>query len=199
MSNLLTSKFRVSFPTVFKARAGQDGGKEKFSIAMLFPKESDLTGEDLADHQRFMSAAKTAAHAAAKEKWGDKIPKNLKTPFLDAGNYDYEGYEPGGILIRASSLQKPGVVDSKVQPIIDESEFYPGCYARATIRAFAYDAQGNRGVSFGLQNVQKLADGDPLGGRTRAEDDFSPATGAEDAGVVFGGGSETADENSIFA
>ena len=104
------------------------------------------------------------------------MPAKLRSPFLNQGDYEYEGYEDGAVLIRASSKLKPGVVDATVQPVIDESEIYPGCYARATIRAYAYDVSGNRGVAFGLQNLQKLRDGDPLGGRTRPEDDFSPVT-----------------------
>lgn len=158
-----TPKFRTSFVNVFQPRAANENAKPKYSLAMLFPEDADL------------SALKKAAQAAAKEKWGDKIPKNLKSPFLDAGDYEYDGYEPGMTLVRATSIQKPGVVDQKVEPIIEESEFYSGCYARATVRAFAYDNSGNRGVSFGLQNVQKLGDGDPLGGRTRPEDDFEAA------------------------
>jgi hypothetical protein len=180
MSNILTSKFRLSFPHLFTAVAPKGGGEAKFSLSMLFPKRDTLTGAALADYDRFIAAAREAAKAAAIEKFGAQLPKNLKSPFLDAGNHEYEGYEAGMVLLRASSKQKPGVVDAKLQAIIDESDVYPGCYARATIRAFAYDANGNRGVSFGLQNVQKMADGDPLGGRTRAEDDFSSAVAGED-------------------
>lgn len=163
--NILTPEFRVSFPCLSQARKANDQAEPKFSVSMLFAKGADL------------SALKKAAEVAVKEKWGDKIPKKLKTPFLNQGDYDLEGYEDGCILIRASSKQKPGVVDRSVQPILEESEVYPGCYARATVRPFTYDVNGNCGVSFGLQNVQKLRDGDPLGNRTRPEDDFTPVEG----------------------
>ena len=168
--NLMTPEFRVSFPALFRARKANEQAEAKFSVSMLFPKGADI------------SALKKAADAAAREKWGDKIPKKLKTPFLNQGDYDLEGYEDGAILIRTTSIQKPGVVDKNVQPIVDESEVYPGCYARATVRAFTYDVNGNAGVSFGLQNLQKLRDGEHLAGRTRAEDDFSPVSDGEMGG-----------------
>ena len=118
----------------------------------------------------------------------NKPPKNLRSPFRDQGDRELEGYVEGCVFINASSLQKPGLVDRQRQDIIDETEFYPGCYARATLRAFAYDNNGNKGVAFGLNNVQKLRDGDPLGGRTRAQDDFAddlPPDEGADSGSIF--------------
>ena len=163
---IMTPEFRVSFPAVFKARSSKsdddgDAGTPKYGITMLFAKDADL------------SKLKAAAQAAAKEKWGDKIPKNLRTPFRDQGDKGLEGYVEGAVFINATSLQKPGLVDRNREDIIDETEFYAGCYARATLRAFAYDKKGNKGVAFGLNNVQKLRDGESLSGRTRAQDDFA--------------------------
>lgn len=162
---IMTPEFRVSFPVVFKPRSATndngDAGTPKYSITMLFAKDADL------------SKLKAAAQAAAKEKWGDKIPKNLRSPFRDQGEKELEGYVEGAVFINATSLQKPGLVDRNREDIIDETEFYAGCYARATLRAFAYDKKGNRGVAFGLNNVQKLRDGESLSGRTRAQDDFA--------------------------
>lgn len=162
---IMTPEFRVSFPAVFKARSSKsdDGsdGTPKYGITMLFAKDADL------------SKLKAAAQAAAKEKWGDKIPKNLRSPFRDQGEKELEGYVEGAVFINATSLQKPGLVDRNREDIIDETEFYAGCYARATVSAFAYDKKGNRGVAFGLNNVQKLRDGESLSGRTRAQDDFA--------------------------
>ena len=170
--NVLTTEFRVSFPHVFKPQSAAEGAEPKYSLSMLFPVGTDVT------------ALKKAAADAAKEKWGDNLPKKLKSPFLDQGDYEYDGYEEGGVLIRATSKQKPGLVDAKVQAIIDESEFYPGCYARATVRAFAYDVSGNKGVSFGLQNLQKTRDGEMMGGRTRAATDFDAyGDGGDEAGA----------------
>ena len=78
----------------------------------------------------------------------------------------------GHYYFSVSSKTKPGIVDKDLDPIIDSTEVYSGCFARVSINAFPYNVQGNKGVSFGLNHVQKLADGDYLGGRSRAEDDF---------------------------
>lgn len=181
----LTPEFRVSFPYVFKPQKPlSPGGKEKFTITMLFPK-----GELLAD-------MKAKAKEVTIEKYGPdeaKWPKGIRTPFKDQGEKEYEGYEPGAICVTANSDQRPGLVDANVQDIIEERMFYPGCYARASVRAFVYETKGdnggilNRGVSFGLQNIQKTRDGDPLGGRSRATDDFEPVaeTGGASASSIF--------------
>lgn len=169
---VMTPEFRVSFPNLFKARAAAPGQDPKFSISALFPAGADL------------SELKRIASEVVKEEWGDKPPANLRSPFKDQGEKThYEGYEPGNTYITASSKRRPGVVDINVQPIIDESEFYPGCYARMTVVAFTYrptkDNPAMRpGVAFGIQNVQKTAEGEPLGGGSRPEDDFGDPSGA---------------------
>ena len=84
------------------------------------------------------------------------------------------GHEEGAIFMNLRSTQRPGVVDQNVQDILDESQFYAGCIARASINAYAYDQKGNRGVAFGLANIQKVRDGEPLGNRTKPEQDFAP-------------------------
>lgn len=177
--NVITPEFRVAFPYIFRpSRPMQEGGTPKFTITMLFAKGMDI------------SALTTTAEAALREKWGAdpaKWPKNIRSPFRDQGEKEFEGYEEGAKFIIATTLQRPGLVDAQVQDIIDESDFYPGCYARASVRAFTYDKAGNRGVAFGLQNVQKLRDGDSLGGRSRPEEDFTPAgdTPGASASSVF--------------
>lgn len=170
---VLTPKFRVSFPFVFRPQKPFAGStsEPKFSVVMLFEAGADLT------------LLKNAAAEAVMAKWGadnTKWPTNLRTPFRDQGEKKYEGYVAGSIFVTATSKQKPGLVDLNVQPIIDESQFYAGCWAIAAIRAFVYDTAGNNGVSFGLQHIQKQADGDPLGGRTKPEEHFEPVKGADD-------------------
>jgi hypothetical protein len=144
----------------------------------LFPKGADL------------SKLKAEAQRAIEEKWGkekSKWPANMRTPFRDQGERakDVEGrkvlpagYEEGAIYLNLKSSQRPSVVDQSVQDIIDEKDFYPGCWARATVRAYAYDNKGNRGVAFGLQNIQKTKDDGPLSGKPTAQDDFAPIQGA---------------------
>ena len=183
-TKVMTPKFRVSFSNVFRPGKVLEEGKEpKYGLTLLFPKGADL------------SALKAAAQEAVTDKWGTdktKWSKNLRTPFRDQGEKDFEGYEDGAIFINATSKQKPGLVDQNTQDIIDESEFYSGCYARATINAFTYDVKGNKGVAFGLNNVQKLGEGDPLGGRCKPQDDFEPveddgsANSSSDTDDMFG-------------
>lgn len=165
---IMTPKFRVSFPEVFEAKAFQ-GGTPTYSLTMLFDAEAQKTPE--------FAKMKALAKAAADARWGNKKPANLRSPFRDGTEKDLQGFGEGIIFVRASSRQRPGLVDQKVQKIIDQSEFYPGCYARATVSVYAYDNSGNRGVAFGLQNIQKLADGENFTGRTEAENDFTAVEG----------------------
>ena len=174
MPSVLTPKFRVSYPNVFKPKKNELSGKDEFNVVALFPKGADLSG------------LKAAAQKAIVEKWGPdkaKWPANLRTPFRDqaekAKDVDGKrvlppGHEEGAIFLNLKSTQKPGVVDQSVQDIIDESQFYAGCWARASVNAYAYDQKGNRGVSFGLGNIQKIAEGEPLGNRARPEAEFAP-------------------------
>jgi hypothetical protein len=181
MSNVITPKFRVSYPNVFTPKLNDLNGKNEYSLVALFKKGEDLT------------ALKKAAEACLVEKLGadkTKWPKNLKSPFRDQGEKEKDGalpagYEEGAIFLTLKSSQKPGLVDASNQDIIDPVEFYAGCYARASIRPYYYDQKGNKGIAFGLQNLQKLADGEPLGGaRVKASDEFEPVAGG-DAGGLF--------------
>jgi hypothetical protein len=176
--NIVTPKARASYAYVFRTQKPMNPQQEaKYSLVLLFEAGADL------------SALKMAAHAAVIEKWGpdkEKWPKNLRSPFRDQGEKEgTDGYVKGSIFITATSKLRPGVVDAKVQDILEEKDFYSGCYCRASVRPFAYDNAGNRGVAFGLQHVQKLADGEPLGGRTRPSDDFEPVN-APAAGATGG-------------
>lgn len=175
-----TPEFRVSFPHVFEKHSGFEGQEPKYSIVMLFPKNVKL------------SELERAATNAATEKWGPKAkwPKNFRWPFRDGDDDEksnLQGYE-GCIFVSASSKQRPQVVGNKkvdgAFPRIekDTEEFYAGCYARATLIAFAYDKAGNKGVSFSLQNVQKIRDGEQFSGRKNADDEFDDVEdGSDDA------------------
>lgn len=178
--NLKSPKARLSFPNLFQAR-GYEGQEAKYSATLIFDAAAQATPE--------FAAMKKAAGAAAKEKWGEKIPSNLRNPIRKCEEKDsYNTPEFAGcVFINVSTKQKPGVVDEKVQPIIEEGEIYGGCYVRASLSVYAYDMSGNKGVSFGLRNIQKVADGESFGGRTRAEDDFAPveAAASEDVDAMF--------------
>lgn len=170
---VLTPEFRVSYPHVFKAQAPKPGDKLKYSITMLFPKDSDLSGLKEAIKQ-----AKIAAFGA-KENW----PDDLQSPVTDGDNpkhADKEGYK-GHWVIKASSNedQKPGVVDENVEPILEQSKFYPGCYARAYVLATNWEYMGKQGIMFILDHVQKMKDGKAFGGKKPADQVFSPINAGE--------------------
>ena len=164
-TKVTTGKVRLSYAHLFEPHA-IDWNEPKYSVSVIIPKSDKET----------LQAIKEAVNEAkeqGKGKWGGKVPANVKTPLRD-GDIDREGDEAyaGCYFLNANSKNKPGVVDINVQPILDATEVYSGCYARLTLNFYAYNANGNKGIAAGLGNVQKLADGEPLGGFTRAEDDF---------------------------
>ena len=144
-----------------------NGGDPKYSVSAIVPKSDTKTVE----------AIKVAIEQAKKDsatKWGGKVPGNLKTPLRDGDieRPDDEAYK-GCYFFNANSRQAPQVVNSKVQPILDQSEVYSGCYGRISVTFYGYNSNGNRGIAAGLGNIQKLKDGEALGGRAKAADDFS--------------------------
>jgi hypothetical protein len=174
-TTVLTPTFRISYPNVFTPRAASEGQKPKYSISMIFDKKTDLT------------VMKNAVYFALVAKWSPdktKWPKGLKLPFRDGSEKDQDGYGPDVIFVNASSDNKPGVVDQNVVDIIDPSKFYGGAYGRATVNAFAYDKAGNKGVAFGLNNVQLVADGEPFSSRSKPSEDFTSI--AQPAGQAGG-------------
>lgn len=167
-----TPMFRASFPNVFEARPGPDGGEPKFGVSMLFDAEAQASAE--------YANMKKLAVAAAKEKFGDKLKPDgngwfhgLRNPFRNAAEKsELEGYEEGMTFANATSKHKPGLIDAKKAAITSEENFRAGCYARATVVAYAYEKAGNKGVAFGVNNIQKLKNGASLGGHVAAENDF---------------------------
>jgi hypothetical protein len=98
-----------------------------------------------------------------------KVVTGLRDGDAEKEDAAYEGC----YFINANSVQKPGVVDQDLNPILDQNEFYSGCYGRASITFYPYNAQGSKGIACGLNNVQKLEDGEKLGGGTTAAADFA--------------------------
>jgi len=127
---------------------------------------------------------KKAIEQAKKDsvsKWGGKIPANLKLPLRD-GDIDRpedEAYADS-YFFNANSRQAPQVVDKNVQPILDQSEVYSGCYGRISVNFYGFNNNGNRGIAAGLGNIQKLRDGESLGGRSNAEEDFDAVADEDD-------------------
>lgn len=165
---VITGRVRASFVNVFRPRKNDLSGKEEYSMMVIVPKSDTKT----------VSALKDAAKAAADERWGGKPPKGLRMPLRDADREAADSGEPvqahlkDSYFLNVKSNIKPGLVDKNRMEVIDPTEFQSGDYCRVSLGAYSYDVNGNRGVSFGLQNVQVLDKGEPLGGRSRAEDEF---------------------------
>ena len=164
-------KTRWSYANVWQAKS-INGGTPKFSVSLIIPKSDTKT----------VTAVKKAIQAAydegqSKLKGNSKsVPAltAIKTPLRDgdAERPDDEAYKDS-YFINANSATAPGIVDAARNPIIEHSEVYSGVYGRASINFYAFNSNGNRGIACGLNNLQKISDGEPLGGKTRAEDDFA--------------------------
>lgn len=149
-----------------------NGGTPKYSVSLIIPKADTATVKKI-------EAAIEAAYEEGQGKLkgsGKTVPSLsvLKTPLRDGDleRPDDEAYK-NSYFINANSSSAPGVVDMDRQPIIDRSEVYSGVYGRASINFYAYNANGNKGIACGLNNLQKVRDGEPLGGKASAESDFA--------------------------
>ena len=195
---VISPRGRVSFPHLDKPDESKFGGG-KYKLTLLFPKDQEL--KDL----------KAAVIEAAKKKWGEKIDfKTITPPFRDgdkkaseaeADGKDMAAYK-GCVFITAKTKNKPGIVGPDRKPLETGDTVYGGCYARASLTACTYEKDEEvtvekpdgsvnkvkrkvRGVTFLLNSVQKLAEGEAFGGKGNAAGDF--ADDAETAPVVVDG------------
>lgn len=170
-TKVVTGKVRLSYCHLFEPFASFEGQDPKYSVVILVPKT------DKATINKIKAAQQAALELGKSTKFGGSIPKNWKNTFRDGdeeADLDKNPEYAGHYFMTISNKTRPGIVDQQVQPILDQSEVYSGCYARVSMNAFAFSASGNKGVSFGLNHVQKVADGEPFGSVTKAEDDFEP-------------------------
>lgn len=178
MSKVISPSAILSYPHLFEPNTPPGATEAVYSCALIFEKGTDL-GE-----------LKKAALAAAQEKFGNKAEAlirdgKLRLPFRNDG--EDKGYPEGSTFMNVKNKVKPGIVsifpgpDGKPSPITDEAQVYAGCKVRASLRAYAYDVSGNKGVAFSLGNLQKLADGERLDGRKKAEDEFEADLSAKPA------------------
>jgi hypothetical protein len=157
---------RFSYLHCWEPAAAVNGSDPKYSVSAIIDKKDTKT----------INAIKAAIEQAKKDsvsKWGGKVPANLHLPLRD-GDIDRPNDEAyaGCYFFNANSRQAPQVVDAKVQPILDQSEVYSGCYGKISVTFYGYNSNGSRGIAAGLGNIQKLRDGECLGGRSNAADDF---------------------------
>ena len=165
-TKVTTGEVRFSYAHVFEP-ASINGSEPKYSVSILIDKKDKAT---LARVKKAIEAAKQAGAA----KFGGKVPTNLKTPLRD-GDEEKEDDEvyAGKYFINANAKTKPGIIDQYGNPIIDSTEFYSGCYGHASVTFYAFNTSGNKGIACGLNNIMKTRDGEALGGRSKAEDDFA--------------------------
>lgn len=162
---------RWSYVNAWEAKS-INGGAPKFSVSLIIPKSDTKTIEKI---QAAIQAAYEEGQGKLKGN-GKSVPalSVLKTPLRDgdAERPDDEAYADA-YFINANSATAPGIVDADRNPILDRSEVYSGVYGRASINFYAFNSNGNKGIACGLNNLQKIKDGEPLGGKSRAEDDFA--------------------------
>ena len=149
-----------------------NGGTPKYSVSLIIPKSDKVTIQKI-------KAAIQAAYEEGESKLkgnGKSVPSLsiIKTPLRDGDleRPDDEAYK-NAYFVNANSATAPGIVDADRQQIIDRSEVYSGVYGRASINFYAFNSNGNKGIACGLNNLQKIRDGEPLGGKASAESDFA--------------------------
>lgn len=179
---VITGKVRLGYPNLFKARATEQNKEPKFSVEILVPKSDTKTVAKI-------RAAQNAAAQSEKGRkiFGDAAPtwgsekfshKKFTDTLRDGDDEDENDGRPEReghwfMNVRSSENYKPGVVDKNREPIVDHTSVYGGVYGRVSMAAYPFDMEGNKGVSFGLNNVLILGYGEPFGApRENAEDAF---------------------------
>lgn len=169
-TKVVTGKVRFCYVNVFEPTAMAEGDTPKYNICILIPKTDTKTLEKI---KKAIETAKQAGKAILANKNG-QIPADaaLKLPLRDGDieRPDDPAYQ-GMMFINANSKRKPSVVDRDLAPIMQQEEFYSGCYGRASINFYAFNVQ-SKGVAAGLNNLQKLEDGEALAGGSTADEDF---------------------------
>ena len=167
-TKVVTGVVRLSYANVWEPKS-INGGAEKYSVSLIIPKADTKT----------LGAIQKAIDAAIDEgrgKFGGKVPSKatLKLPLRDGDvdRPDDEAYT-NCYFVNANSSSAPEIVDKSLNPVLNRSEVYSGVFARVSINFYAFNSNGNRGIACGLGNIQKVRDGEPLGGKTSASDDFT--------------------------
>lgn len=168
---VVTGIARLSYANIWTAKS-INGGTPKYSTSVLIPKSDTATVQKI-------KAAIQAAYEEGESKLkgtGKSVPPMaaIKTPLRDGDieRPDDPAYA-NAYFINANSATAPGIVDADRNPVLTRSEVYSGVYGRASISFYAFNSNGNKGIACGLNNLQKVRDGEPLGGKVSAESDFT--------------------------
>jgi hypothetical protein len=174
-TKVVTGEVRFSYFSALAPRMNEMSGKEEYSTQVLVPKSDEAT----------IKALKAAAKHAIADKFGDKIPKNIRNPLRDGDTETKGDGSPmsdeyvGHWFFNVKSTKRPGAVDADGSDIIGNDEIVSGDFGRVSLNAYAYDVTGNKGVAFGVNNIMLTRKGKPLGGtRASAADDFGIVRGA---------------------
>jgi hypothetical protein len=170
-TKVVTGEVRFSYCHLWEPDS-VEGGDLKYSTGIIIPKS------DIKTLQAVQNAIQAAVEAGKSKLAGANNQINtavLKMPLRDGDleRPEDEAYA-NSYFFNATSKHQPGIVNAAVQPILSQSEFYSGCYGRASVNFYAFNAKGNKGIAAGLNNVQKLRDGEPLAGGSTPEEDFEP-------------------------
>lgn len=168
-TKVITGKVRFCYANVFTPTAMEGSDKLKYNVCILIDKNDKATIEKI-------EAAIEEAKSLGIEKIGKngKIPAGIKMPLRDGDlERDEDETFEGCYFVNASSNNKPQIVDKELNAIMSKEDFYSGCYGRASINFYAFNVNGNKGIACGLNNLQKLEDGERLAGGSDAATDFA--------------------------
>lgn len=188
-TTVTTGKVRFSYVTLFEPKAGPDGGDPKYSVVLLIPKTDTTT------YQKIKAAEAAARSNFCAKKGPQALPSNPLSPLHDGDGDKPNGgsYGPecaGHWVLNVSSKQRPIIVGTernaggKLLPITEPTEIYSGCYGRAQINFYGYNNR-RKGIGAGLLSVQKLADGEPLGGSYGSADAFDDGFADDSVDDIF--------------
>ena len=176
--DVTTGTVRLNHVHILQPHANNPGQELRYHVTLLIPKT------DIATKQALDAAINAAIAEGVSRSWGGMQPPLLNVPIHDgdgarpSDGMPYGAECKGHWVMSAASKTKPEVVDANVQPIIDAAEIYSGMYGRVSLLFYAYNSNGRKGVGCGLGNVQKVANGEPLSGRSSAAEDFQPVAAA---------------------
>ena len=179
-TKVVTGKVRFCYVNVFEPTAMNEGDTPKYNICVLIPKSDTTTIDKI---KKAVEAAKEAGKAKLADKNG-RIPANLKLPLRDGDEErpDDPAFEDH-YFINANSMRQPSIVDRSLNPIMSRDEFYSGCYGRASINFYAFNVS-SKGIAAGLNNLQKLEDGEMLAGGSTVEEDFGGDNAVQDDSMM---------------
>jgi len=160
---LITGEVRLSYCHLLEPVQINGEGNPKYSVSVLIPKTDTET----------LAAFKKAVDNAVikgKDKHGEKFMQGkIKKPLRDGDSEEENRPEEyhGHYFFNCSAQEKrpPQVIAADGKTLLtDETEIYSGCYGRVSVNMYPFNTNGNKGIAVGLNNVQKIRDGEALGG-----------------------------------